>query len=195
MLKGIRNSIILTSLLYIVLGVVPSVFPEVSLGLACILIGAVTLIYGVVRIVAFVRDGGEASGRFDLFRGCAAGRSGHLPAGLPAGDRIADPHRPGHLYHRGQCFRRKKALDLKALGFERWWVSFLVALALLILGAVMVVRPLAAASVPVIFIGIVFLFDGGFHSGEHCGGRPGLPELSAPQEGLLPKCGRGTACP
>lgn len=35
-----------------------------------------------------------------------------------------------------------------------------MALALLILGAVMVVRPLAAASVPVIFIGIVFLFDG-----------------------------------
>ena len=54
----------------------------------------------------------------------------------------------------------KKALDLKALGFEHWWVSFLVALALLILGAVMVVRPLAAASVPVVFIGIVFLFDG-----------------------------------
>ena len=69
MLKGIRNSIILTSLLYIVLGVVLIVFPEVSLGLACILIGAVTLIYGVVRIVAFVRDGGEASGRFDLFVG------------------------------------------------------------------------------------------------------------------------------
>ena len=157
MLKGIRNSIILTSLLYIVLGVVLIVFPEVSLGLACILIGAVTLIYGVVRIVAFVRDGGEASGRFDLFVGVLLAALGIF---LPQVIVSLIPIALGIYIIVDSVSAVKKALDLKALGFERWWVSFLVALALLILGAVMVVRPLAAASVPVIFIGIVFLFDG-----------------------------------
>ena len=160
MLKGIRNSIIVTSLLYIVLGVVLIVFPEVSLGLACILIGAVTLIYGVVRIVAFVRDGGEASGRFDLFVGVLLAALGIFLLVCPQVIVSLIPIALGIYIIVDSVSAVKKALDLKALGFERWWVSFLVALALLILGAVMVVRPLAAASVPVVFIGIVFLFDG-----------------------------------
>ena len=141
MLKGIRNSIILTSLLYIVLGVVLIVFPEVSLGLACILIGAVTLIYGVVRIVAFVRDGGEASGRFDLFVGVLLAALGIFLLVCPQVIVSLIPIALGIYIIVDSVSAVKKALDLKALGFEHWWVSFLVALALLILGAVMVRRP------------------------------------------------------
>ena len=44
MLKSIRNSLILSSLLYIALGVVLLVMPELSLGFACLLIGGAVLV-------------------------------------------------------------------------------------------------------------------------------------------------------
>ena len=53
MLKSIRNSLILSSLLYIVLGVVLLVMPELSLGFACLLIGGAVVIYGVVRLATW----------------------------------------------------------------------------------------------------------------------------------------------
>ena len=59
MLKAIRNSLVLLALLYIVLGVVLILFPATSLNLACLLIGAVTLLYGVVRIFGYTRAGEE----------------------------------------------------------------------------------------------------------------------------------------
>ena len=68
MLKSIRNSLILSSLLYIVLGVVLLVMPELSLGFACLLIGGAVLVYGVVRLAAYLR-GGENADKLDLVLG------------------------------------------------------------------------------------------------------------------------------
>ena len=68
MLKSIRNSLILSSLLYIALGVVLLVMPELSLGFACLLIGGAVLVYGVVRLVAYLR-GGENADKLDLVLG------------------------------------------------------------------------------------------------------------------------------
>ena len=67
MLKSIRNSLVLTSLLYVVLGLLLLLFPGLSLGLARLLVGGVTLIYGVVRIVSYVKGGQQDS--FELFIG------------------------------------------------------------------------------------------------------------------------------
>lgn len=54
----------------------------------------------------------------------------------------------------------KKALDMKALGFEKWWISLSAALVLALLGAVMVLRPFKAVESLVVFIGVGFVFDG-----------------------------------
>ena len=153
------NGSIVANLLLIVLGLL-FLFLAPGSKKRALSIGAVTLIYGVVRIVAFVRDGGEASGRFDLFVGVLLAALGIFLLVCPQVIVSLIPIALGIYIIVDSVSAVKKALDLKALGFEHWWVSFLVALALLILGAVMVVRPLAAASVPVVFIGIVFLFDG-----------------------------------
>ena len=54
----------------------------------------------------------------------------------------------------------KKALDMKALGFEKWWISFLTALALTVFGAVMIFNPFGTMASLVMFIGFGFIFDG-----------------------------------
>ena len=159
MLKSIRNSLILSSLLYIVLGLVLLVMPELSLGFACLLIGGAVVIYGVVRLAAYLR-GGPAADKLDLVRGVLLILLGlflliwirFLLAFLPV---------VLGIYILIDSFGSlKRSLDMKALGFGRWWVSFLVAAALAICGLVMVLNPLGTIESLVMFIGLGFLIDG-----------------------------------
>ena len=68
MLKSIRNSLILSSVLYVILGIVLLAVPELSLNLACLLAGGAVTVYGVVRLAAYLR-GGEQADRLDLVLG------------------------------------------------------------------------------------------------------------------------------
>ena len=57
MLKSIRNSLILTSLLYVVLGLVLLMMPGLSLGFACLFIGGgfgIGTVVAVLLIIGFV---------------------------------------------------------------------------------------------------------------------------------------------
>ena len=159
MLKSIRNSLSLSSLLYIVLGVVLLVMPELSLGFACLLIGGAVVIYGVVRLAAYLR-GGPAADKLDLVLGVLLILLGLF---LLIWIRFLLAFVPVVLgiYILIDSFGSlKRSLDMKALGFGRWWVSFLVAAALAICGLVMVLNPFGTIEGLVMFIGLGFLIDG-----------------------------------
>lgn len=160
MLKSIRNSLVLTSILYIALGVVLILFPGSSLNLGCVLIGAVTLIYGAVRIISYVRGGSEYAKRFDLFIGVVLAALGVFLLVCPRFIVDLIPIALGIYVLVDSVTAIKKALDMKALGFEKWWISFLVALVLAAFGLVMIFRPFSTASTLVVFIGVGFIFDG-----------------------------------
>lgn len=159
MLKSIRNSLILSSLLYIVLGVVLLVMPELSLGFACLLIGGAVVIYGVVRLAAYLR-GGPTADKLDLVLGVLLILLGLF---LLIWIRFLLAFVPVVLgiYILIDSFGSlKRSLDMKALGFGRWWVSFLVAAALAICGLVMVLNPFGTIEGLVMFVGLGFLIDG-----------------------------------
>ncbi len=160
MLKSIRNSLVATSVLYIVLGVILLIFPETSLKLACTVIGVITLIYGGVRIASYFRDGGVYSNRFDLFFGVVLAAVGVFLLVCPQFIVSLIPIGLGIYILVDSFTAMKKALDMKALGFERWWVSFLVALLLAAFGVVMIINPFGTVASLVMFIGVGFIFDG-----------------------------------
>lgn len=162
MLKAIRNSLVLLALLYIVLGVVLILFPATSLNLACLLIGAVTLLYGVVRIFGYTRAGeGEAS-RLELAFGIVLAALGVFLLVCPQLLVSLIPIALGAYLLVDSFSAIKRSLDWKSLGFSRWWVSFLVALVLALFGLVMILRPFTLVANLVVFIGVGFLFDGVF---------------------------------
>ena len=66
MLKSIRNSLILSSLLYIVLGVVLLVMPELSRGFACLLIGGAVVIVLNILFLNWAANREIAAGRVFL---------------------------------------------------------------------------------------------------------------------------------
>ena len=162
MLKAIRNSLVLLALLYIVLGVVLILFPATSLNLACLLIGAVTLLYGVVRIFGYTRAGeGEAS-RLELAFGIVLAALGVFLLVCPQLLVSLIPIALGAYLLVDSFSAIKCSLDWKARGFSRWWVSFLVSLVLALFVLVMILRPFTLVANLVVFIGVGFLFDGVF---------------------------------
>ena len=160
MLKSIRNSLVLTSVLYTALGVVLMLFPGSALRWTCTLIGVVTLGYGVVRAVGYWKDGGGYAQRFDLFLGVALGLLGVFLMVSPQFLASVIPVTLGVYILVDGVSSIKKALDMKALGFPKWQISLAAAVILAAFGLVMVLRPFATLETLVVFIGLGFVFDG-----------------------------------
>lgn len=160
MLKSIRNSLVFTSVLYVILGVVLMIFPETALNLSCTVIGVVTLVYGGVRIASYFRDGGAYANRFDLFFGVVLAAVGVFLLVCPQFIVSLIPIALGIYILVDSFTAMKKALDMKSLGFEKWWISFLAAAALAAFGVVMIVNPFGTMASLVVFIGAGFVFDG-----------------------------------
>lgn len=160
MLKGIRNSLVLTSVLYTALGVVLMLFPGTALKWACMLIGVVTLGYGLARAVAYWKGGGSYAQRFDLFLGLVLMALGVFLLVTPQFLVSIIPVTLGIYILVDSVSAIKRALDMKALGFEKWWASLGAACVLALFGAVMVLRPFATVETLVVFIGLGFVFDG-----------------------------------
>lgn len=160
MLKAIRNSLVYSSVLYIMLGVILLIFPDTALRLACTMIGAVTLVCGIIRIVGYFKAGSSYSNRFDLFLGVLLSALGVFLLITPQFIVSIVPIALGVYILVDSFTAIKKALDMKSLGFEKWWVSFLAALLLAVSGVVMIVNPFGTVSALVMFIGAGFIFDG-----------------------------------
>lgn len=160
MMKTIRNSLVLTSILYAILGVVLILMPGSALKLACGLIGLVTLGYGVVRLAAYYKEGEAYGQRLDLFLGVILVALGLFLLVTPQFIVSIIPVALGIYILTDSVSAIGRALDMKALGFEKWWASFGAALLLAVFGVVMILRPFAAVESLVIFIGVGFVFDG-----------------------------------
>lgn len=120
----------------------------------------VTLGYGVVRVAGYFRGSGSYDQRFDLFLGIVLALLGVFLLVTPQVLVSVIPVALGLYILVDSVSAVKKALDMKALGFEKWWISLSAALVLALLGAVMVLRPFKAVESLVVFIGVGFVFDG-----------------------------------
>lgn len=160
MLKYIRNSLVFTSVLYTILGIVLIAAPGSALKLACFLIGAVTLCYGAVRVISYWKDGSAYGRRFDLFLGVILLLVGLFLLISPQFIVSVIPVALGIYILVDSISAIKRSLDMKALGFTKWWGPFIAALVLAAFGGVMVLNPFGTVETLVVFIGIGFVFDG-----------------------------------
>ena len=144
------------------MGALLIIFPDKALKLGCALIGVVTLGYGVVRVLSYMHGGSAQSQRFQLFAGVALGVIGIFLLVCPQFVVSLIPVALGVYILVDSIADIKQALDLKVLGFEKWWISLLASLLLAAFGVVMILQPFSLVSHLVIFIGVGFVFDGVF---------------------------------
>lgn len=159
MLKTIRNSLIVTSVLYIILGVILVIYPDTMLKIACTLIGAVTLIYGAVRVFGCMRDK-ENKSRFEMVVGILLAALGIFLLVCPQLVASVIPVALGLYIFVDSFTGISKAWEMKAQGYDRWWVGLLISLVVLVLGAILVLNPLLVWELPMLLIGIGFIVDG-----------------------------------
>lgn len=160
-IKGFKKSYCLMSVIYIVCGIVLLIWPDISMTTFCYALGVMGIIYGVAHIVVyFTKDHMVSIMEMDLVTGIVTTAFGLF---VLVNDKIFVsilPFAIGVILMLGAIMKLQNSLDLKKLGFERWWIVLVLALILLGVGLLLVYNPFQAAVAMVYVIGASILADG-----------------------------------
>ena len=136
-LKRARVSFLLASVVYVILGLVLLIWPGVGGVALCRLLGAALLLFGIIA---------AATGLFFLLQPLAVFSILSMVMGVYVIiDSLVALNRVRALYR---------------MEYPYWWVSLLLTILGVVLGAVLLWRPFVAAEAVAMLIGAVFLFLG-----------------------------------
>lgn len=160
--RSMRWNLILAALAYVVLGVVLLVWPDVTGGVLCTLLGVLLIVYGAFQIISFFlrRDEGWGSGAGYLLAGLCAVAIGVIALTSPQKILAILPIVLGAVVVVDSCISLKRAFQLKELGMGAWWVVALLAVVTLLFGLVVMFNPIASAILVTRVLGGVLLFQG-----------------------------------
>ena len=160
-LRGYSKGYYFSAVASMILGAALLVWPETSMQTFCYTLGAVSVIFGLVKIIMyFTRDRMESLMEPDLVVGISVLAFGAFVLLKSQFVLSVLPFFTGVFLLIGGVVKLQGALDLKRLGFGAWWLILLIALAMFDLGGVLVANPFEAARVVVILIGTGLLADG-----------------------------------
>lgn len=161
LIETIRRSWILSVLLTIALGAVLLVYPDTTSKVLCYLVGGVLLAHGVLNLVRFfTKEEGRFFLRYELVVGVVLCAAGILMLMRPEIVVMLIPMILGIYIILDGAVNVRRALEMKELGFSKWWSALVGAILMLVLGAVMFWNPFEAAQMTLMFIGIALLYQG-----------------------------------
>ncbi|MGI6183039.1 MAG: HdeD family acid-resistance protein [Candidatus Fimadaptatus sp.] len=161
MFKKIRWSMILTSMLTILLGLVMLFFPGVSALAVCIMFGAALTIDGIVKLIGyFSKDDMGYMFRYDLISGVVQLITGILLLMHPRVIMAAIPVVLGIALVCDCLIKGRLALGLKREGYGMWWLSMLAAVLEAVMAILMIANPFPSASAIFIMIGVAAVISG-----------------------------------
>lgn len=158
--KNFVSTFIILSLGYIGLGLMFLLAPEQSQVLICYLLGGVSMLIGLVRIVFyFMKDDLSRAFQNDLAYGVVL-----LIAGIYLFSRPQDlwnwiPILLGFAVVFDSIIKLQQAFDLKRGAFKAWWLVLIGALATLIFG-VLLIMDVFGGNLLFYFLGAVLIADG-----------------------------------
>lgn len=161
MLKAIKGSYIAASIVYIIVGIVLLMFPEMSLKVVCSIFGAAILIFGLLKIFSYIRNKDIGFiGQFELALGIIFSVIGGFLLLKPDIILYMLPIIIGIYIIFDSLQNFKQALDLYKVSYSKWWMMMVLAIILAVLGIVIIVNPFETSTVSVMFIGGIFVFNG-----------------------------------
>lgn len=158
----LKKAWLLSSILSVALGLVLLIFPWIAIQVVCYLLGGLAIIYGIIRIVRYARQG-EAYP--ELFRGDLVIGLFLLAIGLFIVFRIEFvagfiPVIFGIALLASGIGGVLRAMDAKRAGYERWFLLLVLASLTIVLGLILAMNPFATAQVAVAVIGAALVYDG-----------------------------------
>lgn len=161
LLKKLKTNVMISSILCIIIGIVLVIWPDLTMEIACLAIGAVLLIVGIMRLAAYftARDGSVYS-QVNLIFGIVLIVVGALI--LWQWDKVLEivPIIVGIIIVIHGISDLRQAFTLHKNEYEKWWVALILGLLTVILGVLLILNPFAALDTVVMLIGIFLIFDG-----------------------------------
>ena len=151
--KNPAATMMMTSLAYIVLGIVTVVFPQKVLDVLCYALGGAMTVYGLFNIISFFvdREGGmyfelvigvisTGFGIFALFSPTSIAAIINIPI-----DSIMD---------------MKHSLTLRSLGMRKWWIPFIIAIVMIMFSLTTIFFTNIFGALLMIALGIALIYEG-----------------------------------
>ena len=160
-LKKLKTNVMISSLLCIVIGIVLVIWPDLTMEIACLAIGAVLLVGGIIRLISYftARDGSVYS-QMNLIFGIVLIVVGGLI--LWQWDKVLEivPIIVGIVIVLHGINDLRQAYTLFKNKYDKWWVALILGLLTAAFGVLLILNPFAALDTVVILIGIFLIFDG-----------------------------------
>lgn len=157
LLKDIKWSLILASLLFLLLGIALLIWPHTSNLILCYIVAAVLTAYGLFHIIAyFDRERGSLIG---LIVGVICAAIGVYALVQPTGISGIISVILGIAILVDGAMSLRRDLELRAMGFSKWWVPFALNLLILVLGAVIIFNPGLFAELLLQVTGAVLIYE------------------------------------
>ena len=157
LLKDLKWSLILASLLFLFLGIALLIWPHTSNLILCYIVAAVLTAYGLFNIIGYF--GKERGSLIGLIVGviCAAFGIYAIVQPTRISDIISVILGVAILVDGAMSLRRD--YELRVAGFPQWWVPFAVDVLILILGAIVVFNPGLFAELLLQIIGVILIYE------------------------------------
>lgn len=149
------------SILFVFLGFFLAKYPDSALRTVCYIIGGITLLYGLIKIIIFfINKEKGISVYFDLTGGLISSAIGIFLLLSPNVVISIIPIIVGIIILFHSIVKIRQALDLSKVNYEKWWIMLIIAFVTAVLGVLIILNPVRAASAPIRLIGIIFIIDG-----------------------------------
>lgn len=160
-LKKIKTNVIASALLCIALGVVLVVWPDMSVQIACMAIGAVLILNGISRLINFIfkRDGSLFS-QMNLIMGIIITVIGVWIILQPAKVIAMIPILVGIIIIIHGVNNLQQAVSLCQSRYDKWWIALILGLLTVGFGVLLIFNPFEAVETLVMFIGLFLIYDG-----------------------------------
>ncbi|HIS65101.1 MAG TPA: DUF308 domain-containing protein, partial [Candidatus Avoscillospira avistercoris] len=155
-----RFYILLSSVL-ILLGLVVTIWPLQSLYTICCLIGGVSILFGVAKLVSyFTKDSTGLAFQFDLVMGALALVFGIILCFHPGNVLSLLQLLIGLFILIDGLLKLRTALDARRMGLNRWWSVLAAALLSAAAGLLLIFNPFAGARALMTLLGITLIIEG-----------------------------------
>lgn len=157
--KNPAATMMMTSLAYIVLGIVTVVFPQKMVDALCYALGGTMTVYGLFNIISFFVDR-DSGMYFELVIGVISTGFGIFALFSPDSLQTIINIPIGIVIIVDSIMDIKHSLTLRSLGMKKWWISFIISIAVIIFILVTIFFKNIFGALLMIALGIALIYEG-----------------------------------
>ena len=160
MISKLKNTLIVTSVLYTILGIFMLFFPEIISDFICYLVSLMFMFFGIAAVLMYVRS--EVKTPYTstiLVLGIILGSLGIYIFMNPRIFASLIPLVIGVFMIADSISKLSAALDLRKYGYMNWWHMLIISFLILGCGLLLVFNPFEAVSLSIMVIGFILIVD------------------------------------